>query len=438
MSSSAHVRALRRPRAAGPSPTQPRTAAPLAILALAIGAFAIGSTEFMPVGLLPDIAADLGVSIPAAGGIVSAYALGVVIGAPTLVALSTRFRRRDVLAGFAAMFVIGNLLTTIAPDYWTVVLSRVFTGLSHGAFFGVGTVVAKRVAPPGREAQSISYMFTGLTLANVIGVPVGTALGHAAGWRVTFAAVALIGVATMAAVLRWVPVDSTKPAPLRSELGAFGKPQVWLTLGITTVGFGALFAMYSYIAPILEDVTGMSQSAITIALIVYGVGSTLGGLAGGWLADRAPTGAIYLGLIAQIAILLTFIVTSHQALAAVATLFMFGFVSFLATTPIQNRVVEAAGGDGSLVSATNQGAFNLANALGAWIGGVVISAGLGYTAPMWAGALLAMGGVILTFVATRMQKAERRRAAQQRLDDLDLIGAGAPLGPRVGSSASIG
>lgn len=208
---------------------------------------------------------------------------------------------------------------------------------------------------------------------------------------------------------------------------------MWLTLGITTIGFGALFAMYSYIAPILRDVTGMNQSGITIALIVYGVGSTLGGLAGGWLADRAPTGAIYLGLLAQIAILLVFVETSHQALAAVMTLFVFGFVSFLATTPIQNRVVEAAGGDGSLVSATNQGAFNLANALGAWIGGVVISAGLGYTAPIWAGALLASGGVALTFVATRMQRAERRRAAVPTAlpsDDLDRTGAPAPLSPR--------
>lgn len=194
---------------------------PLAILALAIGAFGIGSTEFMPVGLLPDIADDLTVSIPAAGGIVSAYALGVVIGAPTLTALSSRFRRRDVLVGFAAIFVMGNLLTTIAPGYWAVVASRVFTGLSHGAFFGVGTVVAKRVAAPGKEAQAISYMFTGLTLANVLGVPVGTALGHAAGWRVTFAAIALIGLVTMpqsCAGCRWTP--ARRPRCARSWAGS--------------------------------------------------------------------------------------------------------------------------------------------------------------------------------------------------------------------------
>jgi DHA1 family inner membrane transport protein len=396
-----------------PVPTAPMTPRSrwLAVIALAIGAFGIGSTEFMPAGLLTNMAGSLHVSIPAAGMIVSAYALGVVIGAPTLTALSARFRRRDVLVGLAAMFVVGNLLTAIAPTYWTVLIARVLTALSHGAFFGVGAVVARRVAPPGKEAQAISYMFTGLTIANVAGVPAGTWLGNATSWRVSFAVVAAIGLVTMTAVLRWVPVESDRPAPLRSELGAFRKPQVWLTLGITAIGFGGLFAMYSYISPILTHEAGLGSSAITVALVLYGIGTTVGTLAGGWLTDRAPTGTIYGGLAAQAVVLLLFMFTSRNGISAIATLFVFGAVSFVATTPVQHRVVVAAGGDGSLVSATNQAAFNFANALGAWLGGLVIGAGLGLRAPMWVGAALACAGIAITFVASRMDKAQKRREA---------------------------
>ncbi len=373
---------------------------PRALLALAIGAFGIGTTEFVVMGMLPEIAAGLGVSVSAVGMLISAYAIGVVVGAPTLTAVGLRFTPRQTLVALMVVFVVGNLLAALAPTYGLLVAARVITALAHGSFFGVGAVAARRLVPPDRATSAISLMITGLTLANVIGVPLGTFVAQHASWRVVLGAIALIGVATIAGLLAWMPTDAGEPTDLRRELRAFRRGQVWLVLALTMVGFSALFAVYSYVSPILTELGGIPTQWVTPVLALFGVGTTVGTLAGGRLGDRYGFSFVAVGLVAMAGILVAFAFLARTTVAAVALLVLFGTLSFALGPVVQNAVIDAARvPGGSLVSAANQGAFNVANAVGAALGALVISQGFGYTAPMWVGAVLALVGAVLAVLA---------------------------------------
>ncbi|MEU9384641.1 MFS transporter, partial [Streptomyces sp. NPDC048279] len=380
---------------------------PLALLALAVGAFGLGTTEFVMMGLLPDVADDLHISIPAAGHLVSAYALGVVIGAPLLAALTARIPRRTVLISLMALFVAGNALSALAPTYDWLLAARFLSGLPHGAFFGVGAVVATNLVAPERKARSVSLMFMGLTVANVAGVPVATLMGQHLGWRATFLGVSLIGVAAMAAVALLIRRTDT-PAPvsgLRGEVTALRSLPVWLALATTVVGFGALFSAYSYITPMLTDSAGYADSDVTLLLALFGVGATAGNLIGGRLADHAMRGTLFGGLASMVVVLLLFPALMHAQWSAALAVTLLGVAAFVTGSPLQLMVMERAAAGPSLASA-NQAAFNLANAGGAWIGGVALAAGFGVTSPAVAGAALAVLGLGVASVAFAV---DRRR-----------------------------
>ncbi len=386
---------------------------PLALLALAVGAFGIGTTEFVMMGLLPDVAADLDISIPTAGHLVSAYALGVVIGAPLLAALTARMSRRAVLIGLMALFVAGNALSALAPGYDALLAARFLSGLPHGAFFGVGAVVATNLVAPERKARSVSLMFLGLTVANIAGVPVATLVGQHLGWRATFLGVSAIGVAAIVSLALLIPRDHQHAAPaagLRGELAALRPLPVWLALGTTVAGFGALFAAYSYVTPMLTDAAGYAETSVTLLLALFGVGATIGNLAGGRLADHSMRGTLFGGLLSLVAVLALFpLLMSAQWSAALAVILL-GAAAFITGSPLQLMVMEKASAAPSLASSANQAAFNLANAGGAWIGGLALAAGFGVTSPALAGAALAVLGLA---VAGTAYTVDRRRTAPQ-------------------------
>ncbi|MFF7605445.1 MFS transporter [Streptomyces parvulus] len=368
---------------------------PLALLALAVGAFGIGTTEFVMMGLLPDVADDLDISIPTAGHLVSAYALGVVIGAPLLAAATTRMSRRSVLIGLMALFVLGNALSAVAPGEISLLAARFVSGLPHGAFFGVGAVVATGMVAPERKARSVSLMFLGLTVANIVGVPAATAMGQQLGWRATFLGVSAIGVAAIAALVVLIPRENA-PAPaagLRGELAALRSLPVWLALGTTVAGFGALFAAYSYITPMLTDAAGFADTSVTLLLALFGVGATAGNLLGGRLADHSLRGTLFGGLAALVVVLALFPVLMRTPVTAAASVALLGMAAFVTGSPLQLMVMEKATAAPSLASSANQAAFNLANAGGAWIGGLALAAGFGVTSPALAGAGLAVLGL---------------------------------------------
>ncbi|MGW4925944.1 MFS transporter [Streptomyces parvulus] len=368
---------------------------PLALLALAVGAFGIGTTEFVMMGLLPDVADDLNISIPTAGHLVSAYALGVVIGAPLLAAATTRMSRRAVLIGLMALFVLGNALSAVAPGEISLLAARFVSGLPHGAFFGVGAVVATGMVAPERKARSVSLMFLGLTVANIVGVPAATAMGQQLGWRATFLGVSAIGVAAIAALVVLIPRENA-PAPtagLRGELAALRSLPVWLALGTTVAGFGALFAAYSYITPMLTDAAGFADTSVTLLLALFGVGATAGNLLGGRLADHSLRGTLFGGLAALVVVLALFPVLMRTPVTAAASVALLGMAAFVTGSPLQLMVMEKATAAPSLASSANQAAFNLANAGGAWIGGLALAAGFGVTSPALAGSALAVLGL---------------------------------------------
>jgi DHA1 family inner membrane transport protein len=385
---------------------------PRALLALAIGAFGIGTTEFVVMGMLPEIAEGLGVSVPSVGLLISAYAVGVVVGAPTLTALGVRFPPRRTLVGLMVLFVVGNALSALAPTYETLAAARVLTALAHGSFFGVGAVAARRLVAPERGSSAISLMIAGLTLANVIGVPLGTFVAQQTSWRLVLGAVAAIGLVTIVGLLAWMPRELGEPGDLRTELAAFRRGRVWLVLGLTMIGFSALFAVYSYVSPILTELGGIPVEWVTPVLALFGVGTTIGTLAGGRLGDRYGFSFVTIGLLSTAVVLAAFAVLARSPLAAVALLVLFGALAFALGPVVQNAVIEAARvPGGSLVSAANQGAFNVANALGAALGAAVLSAGLGYTAPIWVGAVLALVGSGIAVVARAADRRERVPAA---------------------------
>ncbi|MFE1885660.1 MFS transporter [Streptomyces diastatochromogenes] len=381
---------------------------PLALLALAVGAFGIGTTEFVMMGLLPDVADDLHISIPTAGHLVSAYALGVVIGAPLLAAVTARMSRRTVLMALMALFVAGNALSAFAPGYDSLLAARFLSGLPHGAFFGVGAVVATTMVAPERKARSVSLMFLGLTVANIAGVPVATLMGQHLGWRATFLGVSAIGVAAIVALALLIPHDrgAVPTTGLRGELAALRSVPVWLALGTTVAGFGALFSAYSYVTPMLTDSAGFAESSVTVLLALFGVGATAGNLLGGRLADQSMRGTLFGGLASLAGVLLLFPLLMRAEWSAALAVALLGMAAFITGSPLQLMVMEKAAAAPSLASSANQAAFNLANAGGAWIGGLALAAGFGVTSPAVAGAALAVLGL---GVASAAYLVDRRR-----------------------------
>ncbi|MEU1669927.1 MFS transporter [Streptomyces sparsogenes] len=378
---------------------------PLALLALAVSAFGIGTTEFVMMGLLPNVADDLGTSVPTAGYLVSAYAIGVVVGAPLLTALGSRIPRKRMLILLMALFTVGNLASALAPSFGLLVAGRVLAGLPHGAFFGVGAVVAARLVAEERRARAVATMFLGLTVANIVGVPVATLLGQRLGWRATFLVVAAIGVVAMAALARLVPrISMDQQAGLRHELGALRDRQVVLGLLTAVFGFAGVFAVYSYLASMMTEVTGLAEASVTLVLALFGIGMTLGALIAGPLTDRALRPTLYGSLAALAAVLVLFDFTVHVKWAALATVVVLGAVGFMTTTPLQMLVMNKARHAPTLASASNHSAFNLANAGGAWLGGVAIAAGWGWTSPTLVGAALAVIGLAIAVTAGALDR----------------------------------
>lgn len=388
-----------------------RPAAPvwLALTALALGGFGIGTTEFATMGVLPDVAGDLGASIPQAGHLVSAYALGVVVGAPVLAVLGARLPRKGLLLVLLVALAVGNALSALAPTFGSLELARFASGLPHGAYFGTAAVVAATLAPPQRRARAVARVMMGLTIANVVGVPLVTLLGQQLGWRSTYWSVAVIGGLALVAVQRFVPqVPALPDASPRRELGAFRRPQVLLTLLVGAVGFGGFFAVYSYITPTLTRVSGFEEAAVPIALALFGVGMTIGTEIGGRLADWSVVRTIFLGMGTTGLVLLLFTLTAHNAWTAGATVLLIGASGSLCLPALQTRLMDVAGDAQVLAAAGNHSALNLANALGAFLGGAVISAGCGYTAPAVVGALLAVAGMAVMAGSVALERSTRR------------------------------
>ena len=377
------------------------------LLALATGAFGIGITEFAPMGLLPDMAEGLGVSIPAAGLLVSAYALGVMLGAPLMTLTTARMNRRTLLVALMAIFTLGNFLSAIAGDYTTLMVARVITSLNHGAFFGVGSVVAASLVPPDKRASAVAAMFMGLTLANVIGVPLAPWIGETFGWRTAFGLIAVWGLITMAA-LRFALPDIGRDAGgnMLAELGVLKRREVLIALALTAIGSSAMFTVFTYIAPILRDAAGAGTLFVAAMLVVYGLGLTAGNWLGGLFADKSIDRTLIVSLGGLAATLVVFAGAMFQPLAAAITIFLWGIATFAIVPPLQMRVMEAASDAPNLASAVNIGAFNLGNAVGAAVGGGVIGVGLGYPAVSIAGALMALAGLAIVLM-TRTRAAGR-------------------------------
>ncbi|RYY24193.1 MAG: MFS transporter [Sphingomonadales bacterium] len=374
----------------------------LGLLALAVGAFGIGVTEFAPMGLLPVIATDLGVSIPAAGLLISAYALGVMIGAP-LVTLSTgRVPRRTLLIGLAGIFTLGNLLAAVSDSYGMLLVARVVTSFNHGAFFGVGSIVAAGLVAPERRASAVAAMFMGLTIANVVGVPLATWAGEHLGWRASFWGIAGLGVMTMVALrLTLPPLPAPTGGNALAELRVLGRGKVLGALALTVIGSSAMFTVFTYIVPILRDATQASFGFITAMLVTYGLGLTVGNWLGGKFADRSVDRTLIVTLASLTAVLVAFALFMPHAGVSAVLIFLWGVASFALVPPLQVRVMTSASDAPNLASAVNIGAFNLGNALGAALGGGVIAVGLGYPAIALAGAATSALGLFGVLLAGR-------------------------------------
>ena len=391
--------------------------AALSLVALSAGAFAIGTTEFASMGVLPDIAGDLGVSIPTAGNAITAYALGVVVGAPTFAVLGAKVARKSMLLALMTAIVVGNLASAMAPNFALLVAARFLSGLPHGAFFGIGALVASSLVPPHRRARAVASMMMGLTIANVVGVPLTTLLGQEFGWRSVYVVVVGIGLLTLVAVHLLVPpVASHDGASARQELSALRRPQVWLTLAVCAIGGGGLFAVYSYITPTLVNVAGYRPAGVAIAIALLGAGMTAGTYVGGRLADWSLLVTLAAGPLCAMVVLLVFTVTAHGAVTAAATLFLLGATTSTSFPALTARLMDVAG-DGKAMGATlMHSAVNVANALGAWLGGVVIAAGLGYTAPAVVGAALSLAGLAVLAVSIWLER--RATTVSQSVDEV--------------------
>jgi DHA1 family inner membrane transport protein len=387
------------------------------LLALAVGGFGIGTGEFVTLGLVPNVARSVHVSIPRAGNLVSAYALGVVVGAPLLVAISVKFSRKSFLIAMAAAMAAGNFASALAPNFASLFALRFLSGLPHGAYFGAASVVAASLVGPERRSSAVAMVFTGLTVANILGVPAATLIGQNVGWRAVFVLVGLIQLLTVLAVSTQVPrvqVDAAAQAPnIRDELRAFGNPQIWLSLGIATIAGAALFCTFSYITPMMTHMAGYPQWAITPLLMVFGLGMTAGVLVGARFADRSLMKTLCAGILAECVISGLFFFACRNKITAVIGIFLFAFTAMFSGPPLQSRIVTLAGDVPNLAAAAIQAAFNIANSLGALVGGLVIAAGLGYAAPNLAGAGMAALGLLVAAWAWRL---DRRPPAREDHD----------------------
>lgn len=388
-----------------------RSRMPAGLVALAAGGFGIGLTEFVIAGLLPEVAADFSVDEATAGWLISGYALSVAVGAILLTAAVTRFDRKRVLLGLMVLFIVGNTLSAVADTYAVMLTGRVVAALCHGAFFGIGSVVAASLVSRERRAGAIAVMFTGLTAANVLGVPLGTLLGQQLGWRSTFWAITAIGIVAFVAIAALVPAGAGRSegsaTSLRGELGAFRESQVWLSLLVTVLGFGGMFGAFTYIAFLLTRVSGFAGSTVPWLLILFGGGLFVGNTLGGRSADRAPARTLVVTLGALTLVMLGFaLVASSQLLTVVALVLMGGF-GFATVPALQMRVMGWAGEAQTLASGANIAAFNIGNALGAWLGGMTITAGLGYTSPLWVGAGMAALALVVALTAERLARGRR-------------------------------
>ncbi|WP_460754575.1 MFS transporter [Myceligenerans cantabricum] len=383
---------------------------PAGLLALALGGFGIGLTEFVILGLLPEIATDFRVTIPQAGHLVSGYALSVAVGGVLVTAGTAAMRPKRVLVWLMVFFIAGNFLSAIADTYAVMMAGRVVAALCHGAFFGIGSVLATSLVPPRRAAQAIAIMFAGLTLANVLGVPLGTLLGQNLGWRSTFWTITVIGVAALAGLLLFIPdraAHDRQPGQLRRELAAFASGQVWLSILVTVFGFGAMFGAFTYVAPLLTDVAGFPSGAVPWLLVVFGVGLFAGNLAGGKAADRHLDRTL-LTLLGSLAVVLGgFALVAGHPWAAAGALFLLGSVGFASVPGMQMRVLRFASSAPTLASGVNISAFNLGNAIGAWLGGLTIAAGFGYRSPLLVGTALALVALVLMATATLSHRRSR-------------------------------
>ncbi len=380
---------------------------PLALYALTAGAFGIGVTEFIIMGLLLEVGTDLGVSIAAAGLLISGYALGVVAGAPIMTALTARWPRKTALLGLMVIFTIGNAACALASNYELLMAARVLTALAHGTFFGVGSVVATGLVAPHKRASAIAVMFTGLTVASVLGVPFGTWLGQAHGWRASFWAVAAVGLLAVLVIALAVPAERAAPeAPdLRRDLRALMRRPVLLGLLTTVLGYAGVFAVFTYIAPILTQITGFADSAVSPILLVFGVGLVAGNLLGGKLADRHLQATVLASMLALAVVLGLMGFVLHSKVLSVIFVGLLGVAAFATVAPLQMWVLERASGAGqSLASSFNIAAFNLGNAIGAWLGGVVITRGPGLGAVTWVAALVPVVAVAVALLAIRLDR----------------------------------
>nr|WP_255720476.1 MFS transporter [Acuticoccus kalidii] len=366
--------------------------------ALAIAAFGIGTTEFVVSGLLPEVAATFDITIPVAGHMATSYALGVFIGAPITIILGARLPRKTMLAGLLVLFIVGNIVTAVAPTYAVALLGRVITSLTHGAFFGIGSIMAADLVAPGRRTSAIAFVFTGLTVATLIGTPAGTWLAQTVSWRATFAAIAVVGVVAIAGVLAWVPrTERQTPPRLGEELAAFTDVRCLLAMGITILGPAAFFTSITYVAPMATEVAGFDAAAVTWLLSLFGLGLFVGNILGGRFADKALMPLLYVSLSAQAVVLLAFYAFAESQIASAISIFLMSAFGFATVAPIQKLVTDnaRAAGAPNLAAAVNIGLFNLGNAIGAGLGGAVIASGYGYAAPNWAGAVLSLAALVL-------------------------------------------
>ena len=399
------------------SSTLSRGAARRALLSLAIGSFGIGMTEFTVMGLLPNIAKELlptqyaanpEDAIAQGGLLISLYALGVVVGAPTIAGSVARFPRHRVMVCLALALTLFTTLTVIAPTFEVVAASRFLAGLPHGAYFGIGALVAADVLGPGKRAKGVAFVLTGLTVANVVGVPVGTLLGQQLGWRVAFAVVAVVFALATLAIWVCVPRSPGQPGrTLRAELGVFRIPQVWFALATGAIGFGGFFAVYSYIAPLVTEVAGSPEWTVSIVLVVIGIGMTAGNIVGGHLADLDLMRTVCGGLLGSAAVLVALALTAGWIVSLTVFAFLVGFVSSVISPAIQTRLMDVSRDNQSIAAALNHSALNIGNSLGAFLGGAVIAVGWGFTAPSWVGAALALAGLAIAVVSFAAEKRGR-------------------------------
>jgi DHA1 family inner membrane transport protein len=393
-----------------------------ALLALAMGGFGIGATEFAAMGLLPNMAHDLLPSLYAASPtdanaqaswIIAAYALGVVVGAPTIAVLTARWSRKTLLISLVVAFTLGTIASALAPTFGLVMVARFVSALPHGAYFGIASIVAAKLMGPGKRGRGVAIVLGGLTISNIIGVPLITWLGENHGWRVAYVAVAGIFALTCVAIAVLVPAQKADPAAsMVRELKAFGRPQVWLALAIGAIGFGGLFAVYSYVAPIVTNITGLPAGMVPLVLVLVGIGMTVGNFVGGWGADRNLKRSMFVFFGTLLVGLVGLALTAHTLVGLLVFLFVVAASCSALSPAIQTRIMDVASDSQSIAAALNHSALNIANALGAYLGGVTIAAGLGYISPVWVGAILGLAGVGLAAFSFRVERRNIRRAPE--------------------------